>query len=100
MMEKEIRTVFPNVQHWPRIYEGLNNVEGSIEAEYKTMLLTASGEKVENDFQKEICDFWDENDFYLEDSLKLGEIEKEKFLRLIKIHKENVKSKSKAETAV
>ena len=74
--------VSPEVAYWPRIYENANPVEGSGAAnDYQTLLLTSSdngGEVVLDNFQQSFCDFWDENDFYLEDSFKLGVFPREK----------------------
>ncbi|CAK8697346.1 unnamed protein product [Clavelina lepadiformis] len=55
--------------YWPKLYEG--STKNSIQSQ--TMHLTASGEYFLTDFRKQYCDFFDDLDLYLNDSIKLRE---------------------------
>jgi len=87
MKDEQSNEVTPEVQNWPRMYEAVDDdVEGS-GSYYQTLLLTSStngGERVVSNFQEDFCNYWDENDFYLKDSIKLKDGEKEKILNSFK----------------
>ena len=68
------REISPTVAYWSRIYE-FDNKAASTRNDYNTLLITAAangGERVVVNFQKDKCDFWDGNDFYLKDGLKIS----------------------------
>ena len=74
MMHSSKQGIAPSSEpaYWPRIYEGSSG-SNSV---YKTLLISDSaegGEKVVDNFQKDLCDFWDELNFYLKDSIKIRE---------------------------
>ena len=89
MNGEKSREVSPTVAYWPKMYEfdDMAQASGS-DDDYNTLLITAAsngGERVIVNFQKRVCDFWDENDFYLDDSLKLRDDQNKKLLHDIKV---------------